>query len=97
MPIAGVDAAKPLFAKTKAEGLEVQKPMDALVAELNTVAATTSCSRRVPSRGDYRLPLQLGTRISLPFPAEGRAVRVLGTSHGALGTARPTILRGPVL
>ncbi|MGO8926721.1 MAG: DUF2959 family protein [Limisphaerales bacterium] len=40
LTIAGVDAAKPLFAKTQAEGLEVQKSMDALVAELNTVAAT---------------------------------------------------------
>ena len=40
LTIAGVDAAKPLFAKTQAEGLEVQKSMVALVAELNTVAAT---------------------------------------------------------
>jgi outer membrane murein-binding lipoprotein Lpp len=36
----GVDAAKSLFAKTRTEGIEVQKSMDALVAELNTVAAT---------------------------------------------------------
>ena len=40
LTIAGVDAAKPLFTKTEAEGREVQKSMDALVAELNTVAAT---------------------------------------------------------
>jgi Protein of unknown function (DUF2959) len=40
LTISGVDAAKPLFKKTQAEGLEVQKSMDALVAELNTVAAT---------------------------------------------------------
>ncbi len=40
LTIAGVDAAKPLFAKTQSEGLEVQKSMDALVAELNTIAAT---------------------------------------------------------
>ena len=40
LTISGVDAAKPLFAKTQAEGLEVQKSMDALVAELNTIAAT---------------------------------------------------------
>ena len=39
LTIAGVDAAKPLFTKTEAEGREVQKSMDALVAELNTVAA----------------------------------------------------------
>jgi hypothetical protein len=40
LTISGVDAAKPLFTKTTNEGLEVQKSMDALVAELNTVAAT---------------------------------------------------------
>jgi hypothetical protein len=40
LTIGGVDAAKPLFTKTTEEGLEVQKSMDALVAELNTVAAT---------------------------------------------------------
>jgi len=40
LTIAGVDAAKPLFAKTQNAGLEVQKSMDALVAELNTVAAS---------------------------------------------------------
>jgi hypothetical protein len=40
LTISGVDAAKPLFAKTQTEGVEVQKSMDALVAELNTVAAT---------------------------------------------------------
>lgn len=40
LTIAGVDAAKPMFAKVNAEGIEVQKSMDAFVAELNTVAAT---------------------------------------------------------
>ena len=40
LTIAGVEAAKGLFTKTTNEGLEVQKSMDALVAELNTVAAT---------------------------------------------------------
>jgi predicted nucleic acid-binding Zn-ribbon protein len=40
LTISGVDAAKSLFRKTTDEGLEVQKSMDALVAELNTVAAT---------------------------------------------------------
>jgi hypothetical protein len=40
LTIAGVDAAKGLFNKTTNEGLEVQKSMDALVAELNTIAAT---------------------------------------------------------
>ena len=40
LTIAGVDAAKPLFTKASTEGAEVQKSMDALVAELNTIAAT---------------------------------------------------------
>jgi hypothetical protein len=40
LTIAGVDAAKKLFTKTTSTGLEVQKSMEALVAELNTVAAT---------------------------------------------------------
>lgn len=40
LTIAGVDAAKPLFTKTTEEGLEVQKSMDGLMAELNTIAAT---------------------------------------------------------
>jgi hypothetical protein len=40
LTISGVDAAKGMFAKTQTEGFEVQKSMDALVAELNTVANT---------------------------------------------------------
>jgi len=40
LTIAGVDAAKSLFAKATQGGLEVQKSMDSLVAELNTIAAT---------------------------------------------------------
>ncbi len=40
LSISGVDAAKSLISKMQNEGLEVQKSMDALVAELNTVAAT---------------------------------------------------------
>jgi len=40
LTIAGVDAAKGLFAKARADGVEVQKAMDALIAELNSVAAT---------------------------------------------------------
>ncbi len=40
LTIGGVDAAKPLFTKTTDGGLEVQKSMDALVAELNTISAT---------------------------------------------------------
>jgi hypothetical protein len=40
LTIAGVEAAKPLFTKTQEEGIEVQKSMDGLMAELNTIAAT---------------------------------------------------------
>lgn len=40
LSISGVDAAKGMFTRTQTEGLEVQRSMDALVAELNTVAAT---------------------------------------------------------
>lgn len=50
LTIAGVDAAKSLFAKTKAEGIEVQKSMDALVAELNTVAATVTPAKAAPQK-----------------------------------------------
>jgi|CZKM01.1.fsa_nt_gi hypothetical protein len=39
LTISGVDAAKGQFAKTRADGMEVQKSMDGLVAELNTIAA----------------------------------------------------------
>jgi hypothetical protein len=39
LTIAGVDAAKGLFAKAKTEGQDVQKSMDGLIAELNTVSA----------------------------------------------------------
>lgn len=39
LTIAGVDSAKGLFAKAKTAGLDVQKSMDGLIAELNTVAA----------------------------------------------------------
>jgi hypothetical protein len=40
LTIAGVEMAKPLFTKSTEGGLEVQKLVDALVAELNTIAAT---------------------------------------------------------
>jgi hypothetical protein len=39
LTIEGVDAAKSQFVKTKADGLAVEKSMDALVAELNSIAA----------------------------------------------------------
>jgi hypothetical protein len=45
LTVNGVDAAKSLFSKTHTEGLEVQKSMDALVAELNTVSATITAHK----------------------------------------------------
>ncbi len=42
LTIAGVDAARPLFTKTKTSGLAVQKSMDELVAELNAVSAAVT-------------------------------------------------------
>ncbi len=48
LTISGVDAAKSMFAKTQREGFEVQKSMDALVAELNTVAATLTPAKVAP-------------------------------------------------
>jgi predicted nucleic acid-binding Zn-ribbon protein len=45
LTIAGVDAAKGMFAKATSGGLEVQKSMDGLVAELNTIAATITPSK----------------------------------------------------
>lgn len=50
LTIAGVDAAKSLFIKTQNSGLEVQKSMDALVAELNTIAATITPARAEPKK-----------------------------------------------
>ncbi len=42
LTIAGVDAAREQFTKTKAAGVEVEKSMDALVAELNSIAAAVT-------------------------------------------------------
>jgi hypothetical protein len=50
LTIAGVDSAKSLFTKTTHEGLEVQESMDALVAELNTVAATITPAKAAPAK-----------------------------------------------
>ncbi len=44
----GVDSAKSLFSKTHTAGLEVQKSMDALIAELNSISATITASKSVP-------------------------------------------------
>ena len=45
LTVTGVDSAKSLFAKTHASGTEVQKSMDALVAELNTISATITAAK----------------------------------------------------
>ncbi len=50
LTIAGVDAAKPLFTKTQNGGLEVQKSMDGLVAELNTIAAAITPAKVEPAK-----------------------------------------------
>jgi light-regulated signal transduction histidine kinase (bacteriophytochrome) len=49
LTVGGVDAAKSLFKKTTAEGLEVQKSMDGLVHELNTIAATITPAKVKPA------------------------------------------------
>ena len=49
LTIAGVDAAKGLFKKTTAEGLEVQKSMDSLVHELTSIAAAITPAKGKPA------------------------------------------------
>ncbi|HTL57728.1 MAG TPA: DUF2959 family protein [Candidatus Limnocylindrales bacterium] len=48
LTVTGVDSAKGLFAKTRNTGAQVQKSMDALVAELNTIAATITAAKAPP-------------------------------------------------
>jgi hypothetical protein len=50
LTVGGVDAAKSLFTKTQGQGLEVQKSMDALVAELNTIAAAITPAKAKPAK-----------------------------------------------
>lgn len=50
LTIAGVDAAKKLFVKAQGEGADVQKSMDKLVAELNTVAAAITPAKVDPTQ-----------------------------------------------
>jgi chromosome segregation ATPase len=50
LTIAGVEAAKSLFAKTTAGGQEVQKSMDALIGELNTISATITPAKVPPPK-----------------------------------------------
>jgi predicted nucleic acid-binding Zn-ribbon protein len=45
LTVNGVDAAKSLFKQTHDQGQEVQKSMDALIAELNTISATLTAAK----------------------------------------------------
>ncbi len=42
LTITGIDTAKPLIAKTKSTGLDVQKTLDVAIAELNTIEAAVT-------------------------------------------------------
>jgi hypothetical protein len=48
LTVQGIDAVKKQFKKTKAEGMEVQKNLDALIAELNTVVAAITANKPPP-------------------------------------------------
>jgi hypothetical protein len=50
LSVSGIDAAKSLIGKAKSEGVEVQKSMDALIAELNSVAATLTPAKVPPTK-----------------------------------------------
>jgi hypothetical protein len=45
LTVTGVDAAKSLFKKTQTSGLEVQKSMDALIGELNSISAAITAAK----------------------------------------------------
>ena len=48
LTVSGIDAARGLFEKTQSEGTEIQKSMDALVTELNTVSTAMTPSTAPP-------------------------------------------------
>jgi hypothetical protein len=50
LTIAGVDSAKGLFKKAQSQGTDVQKSMDALVAELNTIEAAITPAKVAPKK-----------------------------------------------
>jgi len=50
LTVTGVNAAKNLFQKSQAEGMDVQKSLEALEAELNTVAATITPANVPPNQ-----------------------------------------------
>jgi flagellar biosynthesis chaperone FliJ len=45
LTIAGIDAGKDLFAKTKTDGMALQQTLDKVITELNTVVATITPSK----------------------------------------------------
>ena len=49
LTIAGVDAAKKLFVKARSDGAEVEKSIDALMTELNSIAATLTPANLPPT------------------------------------------------
>lgn len=51
LTVAGVDAAKNMFAKTKSNGAEVVRSIDALVVELNSIAAAITPAKTAAQPG----------------------------------------------
>ena len=49
LTVSGIDAARGLFEKTQSEGTEIQKSMDALVTELNSVSTAMTPSTAPPA------------------------------------------------
>ncbi len=49
LTVNGIDAAKSLFKKTRDGGMEVQKSMDAVVAELNAISAAITAAKAQPA------------------------------------------------
>jgi len=43
--VQGIDAAKGIFLKTKNSGVEVQKHLDKLITELNSVVASITAAK----------------------------------------------------
>ncbi|HEX5222013.1 MAG TPA: DUF2959 family protein [Verrucomicrobiae bacterium] len=57
LTVSGIDAAKPLFEKVQSKGTEIQKSMDALVFELNSVStAMTPATLPTPAPGAAAAP-----------------------------------------
>jgi hypothetical protein len=48
LTVQGIDAAKAIFTKTKGNGVELQKHLDKLVAELNSVVAAITAAKPPP-------------------------------------------------